>query len=77
MPWCITGNYKEDITVGKQFEGIRDGHLGSGWTFPAKYNSKLAEYTVEASIGRSKTDSFDRVMLSVGVNETVSLFDGM
>lgn len=31
-------------------------------------------YAVEASIGKSKTDSFDRVMLSVGINETVGLF---
>ena len=49
---------------------ICNGSIGTGWELPAKYK----DVSVKASIGRSKTDSFDNVTLSVSVSEAVALF---
>ena len=46
--------------------------LETGWELPAKYK----DFSVKASIGRSKTDSFDNVMLSVSVSEAVAFLAG-
>ena len=49
---------------------VCNGSVGTGWELPAKYK----DFSVKASIGRSKTDTFDNFMLSVSVSEAVALF---
>ena len=64
--WC----YSTGASVGDLYTSICNGSVGTGWELPAKYK----DFSVKASIGRSKTSSFDNVMLSVSVLEAVALF---
>ena len=69
-PMEYSGGYSTGASVGNLYTSICNGSVGTGWEFPAKYK----DFSVKASIGRSKTDSFDNVMLSVSVSEAVALF---
>ena len=64
------GGYSTGASVGDLYTSICNGSVGTGWELPAKYK----DFSVKASIGRSKTDSFDNVMLSFSVSEAVALF---
>ena len=44
--------------------------IGDSWAFPEKYKS----YTEQASIGRSRVDSFDNVMISISGSYSMPLF---
>ena len=44
--------------------------IGDSWAFPVKYRS----YAEQASIGRSRVDSFDNVMISVSGSYSMHLF---
>ena len=68
LPWNIVGGYSTGASVGDLYTSICNGSVGTGWA--AKYK----DFSVKASIGRSKTDSFDNVKLSVSVSEAVALF---
>ena len=70
LPWNIVGGYSTGASVGDLYTSICNGSVWTGWELPAKYKN----FSVKASIGRSKTDSFDNVMLSVSVSEAVALF---
>ena len=70
LPWNIVGGYSTGASVGDLKTSICNGSVGTGWELPAKYK----DFSFKASIGRSKTDSFDNVMLSVSVSEVVALF---
>ena len=70
LPWNIVGGYSTGASVGDLYTSICNGSVGTGWELPAKYK----DFSVKASIRRSKTDSFDNVMLSVSVLEAVALF---
>ena len=68
LPSNIVGGYSTGASVGDLYTSICNGSVGTGWELPAKYK----DFSVKASIGRSKTDSFDNVMLSVSVSEAAS-----
>ena len=70
LPWNVVGGYSTGASVGYLYTSICNGSVGTGWELPAKYK----DFSSKASIGRSKTDSFDNVMLSVSVSEAVALF---
>ena len=70
LPWNIVGGYSTGASVGDLYTSICNGSVGTGWELPAKYK----DFSVKASIERSKTDSFDNVMLSVSVSEAVASF---
>ena len=69
-PMEYSGGYGTGTSVGDLYTSICNGSVGTGWELPAKYK----DFSVKASIGRSKMDSFDNVMLYVSVSEAVALF---
>lgn len=71
LPWSITGGFSESCTVGEFYDDLKGGKLNlSFFTFP----EKLSNSTCTTEVGRSKNDSFDRVMPVLRLAEEVSLF---
>lgn len=64
LPWSITGGFSESCTVGEFYDDLKSGKL----------NLKLSNSTCTTEVGRSKNDSFDRVMPVLRLAEEVSLF---
>ena len=71
LPWSIIGGYSENCSAVEFYEDLIRGRLDlTFFTFPEKLLN--SSYSIE--VGRSKTDSFDRVMPSLRLSDVVSVF---
>lgn len=71
LPWSIIGGFSDSCTVREFNDDLKSGKLDlSFFTFP----EKLSNFTCTKEVGRSKNDSFDRVMPALRLAEVVSLF---
>ena len=71
LSWNIIGGYKKDCTIAQLYNSIKSGSIGIGfWSFLAK----LSNHDVDASIGRSKVDTFDRISVNTSLSEAISTF---
>ena len=69
LPWNIIGEYNSSCTLGELYESIKTGSIPIDmWEFPSKFD----RYLVSAAIGKSKTDTFDRISVNSRVSEAVA-----